>query len=547
MRKALKKGSSRSLVQGRCGGHIAEFDFNASNHRIRLTVGLLVLATREGARFAMPMSEDQKSKEVQDSMEGALRTALGDDRYAWWSAQGMRLKWEEENLRVVTCSEFMAQRVRKRLLESVRQVAREVCGSAVGVQVVVEATPSESTVSLSEKRLSVSSVSRLSLPSPGRNDAARPVRDTGRVPRAAVSPAGDDHGGSAEELRAGVQAPSFADFAVGPCNQLAHVAAKLVVEHPGTQSPLFLWGPAGSGKSHLLSAIREEYRRTRRLRRVVLLSAEQFTNDFMAAVRGGGLPSFRRRYRDVEALLIDDIQFVGGKRATVRELLYTVDSLLRGRCQLALAADRPPMELEGLSDELAGRMAGGMVCSLRSLDCQTRRGILEGLAHRTGDPVAAGILDRLAEELAGDGRILSGAINHLRTLGQMLGRPAKWEELLQSAPDLIAAGRPAVHLGDIQKAVCDVFGLPSGSLQSRGQQRSVSQPRMLAMYLARQYTRAAYSEIGDYFGNRSHSTVIAATKRVEDWLEGGKPLQRGAQRLHPRQLLDAIDTVLRTG
>jgi chromosomal replication initiator protein len=321
----------------------------------------------------------------------------------------------------------------------------------------------------------------------------------------------------------------------------------MVIEQPGAASPLFFWGPAGCGKTHLLAALKNELRAKHHLRRVVMLSAEQFTNDFTGAVRGSGLPGFRRRYRDVDALLIDDVQFVGGKRATLRELLYTVDSLLRGRCQLAFTGDRPPLELEGLNEELSGRLAGGMVCPLRPLDRPTRLKILQSLAHRQPYAVDSSVLERLAEELAGDGRILNGAMNHLRTLSQMLGRAVSWDELSNSAPDLIAAGRPTVNLGDIQKAVCDMFGLPLDSLRTRGQQRAVSQPRMLAMYLARQYTRAAFSEIGEFFGNRSHSTVIAATKRVEDWLAESTPVRRGAQSLGPRQAIEAIENLLRTG
>lgn len=351
----------------------------------------------------------------------------------------------------------------------------------------------------------------------------------------------------AKQVRSLLASTSLSNFCVGSCNTLAHVAAKMVIEQPGTPSPLFFWGPAGTGKTHLLAAIRNELRNRHRLRRVVMLSAEQFTNDFTGAVRGGGLPAFRSRYRDVDALLVDDVQFVGGKKATLRELLYTVDSLLRGRCQLAFTADRPPLELDGLNEELAGRMAGGMVCPLRPLDRETRLNVLRGLAGVTATDVNDEAMERMADELAGDGRVISGAFNHLRTLGAMLGRPATWDELLTSAPDLIAAGRPAVNLGDIQKAVCDMFGLPTGSLSSRGQHRSLSQPRMLAMYLARQYTRAAYSEIGQFFGDRSHSTVIAATKRVEDWISDNKPLRRGSQDLAPRQAIEAIENLLRTG
>ena len=381
----------------------------------------------------------------------------------------------------------------------------------------------------------------------GSNTLANAAGRTGARILASSSNGSGDQGPTQAQTRSHLAATSLSNFCVGPCNTLAHVAAKMVTDQPGSPSPLFFWGPAGTGKTHLLAAIRNELRNRHRLRRVVMLSAEQFTNDFTGAVRGSGLPAFRSRYRDVDALLIDDVQFVGGKRATLRELLYTVDSLLRGRCQLAFTADRPPLELDGLNEELAGRMAGGMVCPLKPLDQETRLKVLRGLAQVTHTSVHNGVLEKMAEELVGDGRILSGAFNHLRTLGAMLERPATWDELLSSAPDLISAGRPAVNLGDIQKAVCDMFGLPAGSLSSRGQHRSLSEPRMLAMYLARQYTRAAFSEIGQFFGDRSHSTVIAATKRVESWLTGNKPLRRGPQSLAPRQAIEAIENLLRTG
>lgn len=535
--------------------------------------------------------------DVAVEIQEALIRRLGAERYALWFSQGVSLEATAEALTVTALSEFVVERLRKRMLGELQAAAREVLGRSIAVRLRVEERDATVTAEESDDPAAESTgeaahaapsnrSGRLPLPDHRTAAAKRPggrqanagarranaqnpnVRGrAGRargdaqptIPSVALRPAhplrmvSDDHppaSNDGEESNGGRSASAnatAATFCVGDCNRLAFTATKMAIEEPGSASPLFFWGPAGTGKTHLLSAIRNELRRRHGLRRVVLLSAEQFTNDFTGAVRGSGLPGFRRRYRDVDALLIDDVQFVGGKRATLRELLYTVDSLLRGRCQLAFTADRPPLELEGLSDELAGRMAGGMVCALRPLDRDTRRNVLRSMAAASGAEVSDEVLDMLADSLAGDARILSGAINHLRTLGQMLGRPASWSELQQSASELLAAGRPAVNLGDIQKAVCDMFGLPSGSLRSRGQQRSVSQPRMLAMYLARQYTRAAYSEIGDYFGNRSHSTVIAATKRVEDWIADSTPLRRGATSLQPRQAIEAIENLLRTG
>lgn len=338
-------------------------------------------------------------------------------------------------------------------------------------------------------------------------------------------------------------------FCVGSCNELAHTAARMVIDAPGSATPVFFWGPPGTGKSHLLYAVRDELRRKHRMRRVIQLTAEDFTNDFTSAVRGSGLPAFRRRYRDVDALLIDDVQFFGGnKRATLRELQYTVDALIRTRKQLIFACDRPPVEVDGLPSELAGRMAGGMVCSVQPLDQATRRQVIGQFSAAMGMVLPDELMDRIAEAVAGDGRLLSGTVNYLRAFQQMRKRLPDWNELCASAGDLIRAGAPVVGLVDIQRAVCETFGLPSDALQSRGQTRTVSQPRMLAMYLARQHTRAAFSEIGDYFGNRSHSTVIAATKRVQSWLSDGSEVpQNGPRGMHMKQAVSAIENLLRTG
>ncbi len=527
----------------------------------------------------MPQSESSGSKDVAVEIQEVLKRLLGMERYALWFATGVRLQASTEALMVIADSSFTLDRMRKRLVPYLQDAAKEVYGQAVPVRLSVAPSeaervdgalvspadmfpvdqPHESSNSLKDQR-----PKRPSRPHSGtRRESLEAPRLL--IPAPQTFPAKTAQGKSRSETTGGrdsikdvsasqelqptsnLAQTSLLNFCVGECNQLAFTAAKMVVEHPGSASPLFFWGPAGSGKTHLLAAVRNELRQRHHLRRVVMLSAEQFTNDFTGAVRGSGLPGFRRRYRDVEALLIDDVQFVGGKRATLRELLYTVDSLLRGRCQLAFTADRPPLELEGLNEELAGRMAGGMVCPVRALDRVTRFQVLTKLAERHPLPVSSEVLEKLADELVGDGRILAGAMNHLKTLSQMYGRVATWDELSSSAPDLIAAGRPTVNLGDIQKAVCDMFGIPAESLRTRGQQRSVSQPRMLAMYLARQYTRAAFSEIGEYFGNRSHSTVIAATKRVEDWIAESTPVRRGTQMLGPRQAIEAIENLLRTG
>jgi chromosomal replication initiator protein len=315
------------------------------------------------------------------------------------------------------------------------------------------------------------------------------------------------------------------EFIVGESNRLAYTAADMVANRLGSVSPLFLYGPTGCGKTHLLEGIWTTAREATGFRRVLYLSAEQFTSMFLEALQGSGLPSFRHKYRKVDVLLIDDVQFFVGKRATLVEVQHTLDALLREGRQLVFAADRSPADLHGFGSELIARMSGGLVCGLELPDAATRRGILQRLAAQMDADFSEEVLDYVASEMQGDARQLTGALNTLEATSRAYQRPIDMGMVETALLDVFRATRRIVNLPDIEKAVCDVFGLDTTSLQSNGKARSVSQPRALAMWLARKYTRAAYSEIGAYFGRRSHSTVISAHRQVNRWMQQGHSIR----------------------
>jgi len=252
---------------------------------------------------------------------------------------------------------------------------------------------------------------------------------------------------------------------------------------------------------------------------VVYLSAEQFTSHFLEALRGSVLPSFRRKYRGVGLLIIDDLQFLVGKRATQVELLHTVDTFLREGRQLVFAADRSPVELAELGPELTTRLTGGLVCRIEPPDYATRLGIVAQMARHMNVSVPPEVQQFVASRLTSHARELSG-----RAVPFGSHEPVGWPA------DLLGNGRggagrfdPArwqgVRLLDIEKAVCEVFGLEPASLQSDAKAKRVSHPRMLAMWLARKHTRAALKRDRPLlFGRRSHSTVISAQRRVDGWM-----------------------------
>ena len=338
------------------------------------------------------------------------------------------------------------------------------------------------------------------------------------------------------------------NFIPGSCNRLAHTAMVMACQDPATASPLFLCGPTGTGKTHLLHAIADQLRRRFRLRRVMNLSAEQFTNDFISSVGNSGITAFRRRYREVDALLIDDVQFLGAKKATLREMLYTVETLGGQGKPLIFAGSESPTEIDGLSNELAGRLASGLVCNLQPLDAATREKLLrQWIEQRCQLSVSDALIDAITPLLAGDGRVISGIVNVLNTLQRMLGRSPSIQELRQFSGQMLRSNQTVTTLGLIESAVCQAFHLPEDSLRSKSQTRAVSGPRKLAMYLSRQLTPSAYSEIGSHFGGRSHSTAISAEQHVKSWIAEGAAIGRGVTAMSAREALDRIETLLRTG
>jgi chromosomal replication initiator protein len=450
-----------------------------------------------------------------------LAERIGRDRFDVWFSAAVRLRVEGRQVQVIAGDQFLLDRVRNQFRGDLELVCKQSLGAAAALDFHLE--PAVSTTPSGPSQLSSS------------------VRGT-----AEAAAAGAGHGGSANP--AGRRPLSTLDeFVLGPSNCVAFTAAQRVLQNLGQVSPLLVYGPTGTGKTHLLEGLAHAARQFRGLKRVVLLSSEQFTSYFLEALRGSGLPSFRRKYRDVDVLLVDDVQFFTGKRATIVELKHTVDTLLRDRRQLVFAADRPLGEISGLGPELMARISGGLVCSLEPPEEETRLRVLGQLARQRRFAVPDEVLQLIARRVTGDFRQLGGALNRLQAMGEALRQPVTAELAESSLADVFRSATRIVRLPDIETAVCDVFGIDVRSLQSHRKSKTLAQPRMLAMWLARKFTRAAFSEIGEYFGRRSHSTVISAQKKVDHWLVGGGKIQLGPGDCDVRDVLRRVESRLRTG
>jgi chromosomal replication initiator protein len=340
---------------------------------------------------------------------------------------------------------------------------------------------------------------------------------------------------------------SIEEFVVGPSNRMALGAVEIVAARPGEMSPLVIHGPSGVGKTHLLEGVCVRARDLNPALAVVMLSAEQFTTSFVQSLHGSGLPGFRRTCRAADLLVIDDIQFLVGKRATLVEFQQTVDALHRLGKQMVFACDRELDALDGLGSDLLTRLRGGMVARILPPDYDVRRDIVAAIAAKRGLSVPDEVVHYVATHITRHARELYGAVNRLEATSLMLGVSITAGMAEEALADLVRSSARSVRLADIEKAICKAFGIEAGSLQSARRAKTVSHPRMLAMFLARKHTHAALTDIGKYFGRRSHSTVIAAQKTVGDWVAKRASIVLAESQWDVEEAIRRVEDLLRAG
>jgi len=494
------------------------------------------------AKDAPVVTKDDK--EIVSVLRTALADKVGKDRFDLWFGAETRLDYDGCALNFRVPNRFFLEWIRTNFRRHIENVCQEVLGKIPTLNFILDADDDDGRAGAGKSRGGPAPTAAAASPPsnpPPSSDGGR-----GRPPLISSAEPSEtpDRGHAASHYNgSNGSRRRFANlnaFVTGEPNRLAITSARMAVEQPGRLSPLMFHGPTSVGKTHLLEGIWSASRQSRNRTSALFLSAEQFTSYFLEALRGGGLPNFRRKYRGVGLLIIDDLQFFVGKRATQIELLHTIDGFLREGRQLVFAADRSPADLAELGPDLITRLSSGLVCRIEPADYATRLGIVAQMARRMKIEVPPEVQQYVASRLTNHARELSGALCRLQATAQALGRPISMEMAEEALADLIRHSARVVRLPDIEKAVCDVFGLEPAMLQSGGKGKRSSHPRMLAMWLARKHTRAALSEIGHYFGRRSHSTVVSAQKRVDSWMASGAPLDLAER---PWQVDDAIRQV----
>jgi chromosomal replication initiator protein len=310
---------------------------------------------------------------------------------------------------------------------------------------------------------------------------------------------------------------TFDNFVIGDGNRIACNAGRAIAEGgPMRFNPLFIYGPTGQGKTHLLHAIGHGYMARKPQARAIAMSAERFMVDFVNAMRNKDTMAFKERLRSVDLLMIDDFQFIAGKGTTQEEFLYTIDELMRGGRRLIITSDRSPQELDGIEGRILSRLTQGLVVDIQPADLALRRAIVDAkVAAMPNAAIPSVVLDMLASRIASNVRELEGGLNRLVAYASLNGRVIDEAFAEDVLADMFRAGRRRVTIDEIQRRVSDHFNIRAAEMVSARRARAVARPRQIAMYLSKQLTPRSLPEIGRRFGGRDHTTVIHAVKQIE--------------------------------
>ncbi|MDP6507978.1 MAG: chromosomal replication initiator protein DnaA [Chloroflexota bacterium] len=419
---------------------------------------------------------------------GSLEVQMSSGQFAAWLKDSHFVEGGSNRLVVGVPNAFARETIERNYRPLVADAIREVAGRDVGVTFVVA----------------------------GRSEPDGSTAARNAAPAAAV--AIQEPAPFTDTLEARF---TFDRFIVGRGNQLAHAAARQVSENPGAAyNPLFIYGGVGLGKTHLLRAIAAAVAAARPEATILYATSEDFTNDLIAAIRGGSTPGFRGRYRSADVFLLDDVQFIAGRESTQEELFHTFDALQAQGRQIVFTSDRTPHDIKPLSDRLTTRFACGLVADIQRPDIETRIAVLRARARTVGAQVPEAVTSHLANSITRNVRDLEGALNRVLAYADFNGVDldvAAAEYALQGLA--YGPSQRVLVLDDVLEGVAQHYRVAAADLVGPSRRRGISSPRQVAMYLMRQLTSESYPTIGAALGNRDHSTILHGYQKISGQLE----------------------------
>jgi len=461
---------------------------------------------------AQAMAKVPSGREEWDRIKVRLRAELGEDVFSSWFARVELASIDADTVHLSVPTRFLKNWLQSRYRDRLLALFGETFGSVRQIEFVVRSAIRPGSAGARDAGAEAPAPSARPIPFP------TTPRVAAQPPRTPETAADDGLAGSPLDARY-----SFETFVEGRSNSLAFAAAKRVADaRPGEAvpfNPLYIHAAVGLGKTHLLQAIAHAARAQGR--KVLYLTAEHFVYRFVAALMSQSAIAFKEALRGIDLLLIDDMQFLQGRQVQ-QEFCHTLNSLIDGARQVVVAADRPPADLETLDERVRSRLACGLLVEVGAPDVDLRRRIV---AHRVAcakkaDPrleVSAAVIDWVAENVVSSGRDLDGAVNRLVAHNQLTGQQIGLEMAEVALRDLLRAREPKkVKIEDIQRVVSKHFNVTKADLLSARRTRTVVRPRQIAMYLAKALTPRSLPEIGRRFGNRDHTTVLHAVRKIEE-------------------------------
>lgn len=312
---------------------------------------------------------------------------------------------------------------------------------------------------------------------------------------------------------------TFDNFVVGPSNRFACAASLAVAESPAkAYNPLFIYGRVGLGKTHLIQAITHRIRQLYPAMKHCYMSSEQFTNELINAIRNRSTSQFRKKYREIDVLLIDDVQFIAGKESTQEEFFHTFNALHDNRKQIIITSDRPPKEITNLEERLSSRFAWGLAADIQPPDYETRVAILRKKIKNEAIQVPDDVIYFIAEQIKTNIRELEGALIRVAAYSLLEEKPITLDMTVKTLKDMVRETARAVSIDVVQKTVAEFFRIPLSELRAKKRTKNIVFPRQIAMYLSRQLTAQSLPEIGNAFGGKDHTTVMHSCKKIEQGL-----------------------------
>ncbi|MGA9173098.1 MAG: chromosomal replication initiator protein DnaA [Thermoactinomyces sp.] len=431
----------------------------------------------------------------------AIQDKISKPSFETWLKTTEAINLREDILVVSTPNDFARDWLESRYADLVRDALKEVTGSPLGVKFVSQS--SEKNQADPEKR----------------TDTMAEEEAEEEPPRTQLNPR-----------------YTFDTFVIGSGNRFAHAASLAVAEAPAkAYNPLFIYGGVGLGKTHLMHAIGHYVLDHTPSSRVVYISSEKFTNEFINSIRDNKTIQFRNKYRSVDILLIDDIQFLAGKEQTQEEFFHTFNALHEANKQIIISSDRPPKEIPTLEDRLRSRFEWGLITDVQPPDLETRIAILRKKSIADNLDVPSEVLAFIADRVDTNIRELEGALIRVVAFSALMNQPVTPELAAEALKDIMPQSRPRmISIHDIQQAVANYYRLRVEDLKSKKRTKSVAFPRQIAMYLCRELTDFSLPKIGEDFGGRDHTTVIHAHEKISRTLKQDPQLEQAINQLKQR-------------